>query len=263
MYDTHCHLTFKQFRDRVDAVLESAQQAGVQGCITVGTTPEDSAAALKLAQTYDNVWCSAGMHPLYANEPRDWAKLREVALDEKCVAWGELGLDNHYDDPPRTLQDEVLAGHLACIESWENQMGRRKPIIVHCRNAFDELLAVFRESPFEGDRFVFHCFTGGPDEARMVLDFGAWISFTGVVTFRNAKEVAEAARLVPADRIMVETDAPFLAPEPMRKVFPNEPQYVVHTARYLAELRGVSAEEFERVLDANAERFFGIGVERE
>jgi len=133
-----------------------------------------------------------------------------------------------------------------------------KPIIVHCRDSFDELIAIFSKAPFDPARYVFHCFTGTPEDARHVLEFGAWISFTGVVTFKNAHEVAEAARLVPDDRIMVETDAPFLTPEPLRKIRPNEPQYVIHTAAYLAQLRGCSERDFEQLTDANAERFFGI-----
>ncbi|MHC4991728.1 MAG: TatD family hydrolase, partial [Planctomycetota bacterium] len=135
-----------------------------------------------------------------------------------------------------------------------------KPIVVHCRDAIDDLLRVFGDAPFDHDRYVFHCFTGGPDDARKVLDFGAWISFTGVVTFANAPEVGEAAKLVPADRIMVETDAPYLSPEPVRKERPNEPKHVVHTARFLAQLRGVDPDEFEQQLDANAERFFGLDL---
>ena len=257
MIDTHCHLTFRDFDGQVDRVLADARAAGVRGAITVCTSPANVDDNIKLAERYDNVWCSAGMHPLYADEPRDWDALARAARHPKCVAWGELGLDNHYDKPLRTLQDEVLAEQLAMIESCAAD-GLAKPVIVHCRESFDDLLPVFRATSLDPTRFVFHCFTGDSDDARRVLDFGAWISFTGAVTFKNAGAIAEAAKLVPEDRIMVETDAPFLTPEPMRKVRPNEPQYVVHTARFLAGLRGVDRDAFERQLDANAERFFGI-----
>lgn len=259
MIDTHCHLTFEQFSGRVDQVLADAKMAGVLGAISVGTTPADCLQAQDLACRYDNVWCTAGIHPLSADEPREWPMIRKVAEHPKCVAWGELGLDNHYDDPPRSMQDSLLHEQLAFIESCAAD-GLRKPIIVHCRDAVDELLAVFHAAPFESNRYVFHCFTGSPDDARKVLDFGAAISFTGVVTFANAPQVAEAAKLVPADRIMVETDAPFLSPEPIRKVRPNEPKHVIHIARFLAELRGVEHHEFERQLDANAQRFFGLST---
>jgi len=257
MIDTHCHLTFDQYRDSLDDVVARARKAGVRGLITVSVTSANGAESLRLAETYDDVWCTAGVHPLYADKPRDWDAVRAVAAHPRCVAWGELGLDNHYDKPERSLQDAVLAEQLTVIESARVD-GLEMPIVVHCREAFDELLAVFRAAPFPPDRYVFHCFSGTPAEARKVLDFGAHISFTGIVTFKNATDVAEAAKLVPADRIMVETDAPFLTPEPLRKVWPNEPAHVVHTAKFLAELRGEDPKAFEAKLDENAQRFFAI-----
>jgi len=257
MFDTHCHLTFKHFAGRVDQVLSDAKFAGVNGVITVATSSQNTMKSLELAKQYDSVFCSAGAHPLYADEPCDFSILEEVAKHPKCVAWGELGLDNHYDRPSRKLQDKLLEDQLTFIEGQSND-GITKPIIVHCRQATDELLAIFKSAPFDPTRYVFHCFSESLDDARKVLDFGAWISFTGIVTFKNAPEVAEAAKLVPTDRIMVETDAPYLTPEPHRKIFPNEPKYVVHTACHLANLRGVDPQNFEQILDANAERFFGL-----
>ena len=264
MIDTHCHLTFPDFSERVDTILENARGVGVRGIIAVATTPDNARCGLDLAQKYENVWCTAGIHPLYADESNDPSSLPEIMSHPKCVAWGELGLDHHYDKPPRSDQLVVLEKQLAMIDSCDGDHDEghnecwKKPVVVHSRKSFDDLLAIFRTTQIEPSRFVFHCFTGNSDEAKKVLDFGAWISFTGVVTFSNAPEVAAAAKIVPADRIMVETDAPFLTPEPHRKTRPNEPKFVVHTARRLAELRGVSPEDFERQLDANAERFFGI-----
>ncbi len=185
---------------------------------------------------------------------------RAAATNDRCVAWGELGLDNHYPQPARPLQDRVLSDQLKVIEAASRE-GVVKPVIVHCRDAFDELLEVFAGTALDPSRFVFHCFTGTADDAKKVLDFGAWISFTGVVTFKNAPEVRAAAKLVPADRIMVETDAPYLSPEPVRTMRPNEPKNVVHVARLLAELRGSDPSAFEAQLDANAERFFGIELQ--
>jgi TatD DNase family protein len=257
MFDTHCHLTFRDYEGRVDTVLADARAAGVHGCIVVSTTSGNSAECLALAEAHDNVWCTAGVHPLYANEPVDWSAVRSVGEHERCVAWGELGLDNHYEKPSREYQDRVLSEQLRFIEACAAD-GLSKPVVVHCRKAADELLAAFRATTLDPSRFVFHCFTGSPDEAERILDFGAWISFTGVVTFSNAPEVAEAAKLVPADRIMVETDAPFLSPEPLRKMRPNEPKNVVHIARFLANLRGVDESDFERQLDENVRRFFGV-----
>jgi TatD DNase family protein len=255
--DTHCHLTFPDYDGRVERVLADAAAAGVRGCIVVSTTAANATACLALAEAHANVWCTSGVHPLYADAERDWGTIGRVAAHEKCVAWGELGLDNHYARPPRRVQDDVLSEQLGLIESCA-ATGLEKPIVVHCRKAVDDLLEVFRGTSLDPQRFVFHCFTGTPEEARRIVDFGAWISFTGVVTFRNAPEVAEAARIVPSDRIMVETDSPFLSPEPLRTMRPNEPRNVVHIGRFLAALRGEDPTRFEAQLDANAERFFGI-----
>lgn len=257
MIDTHCHLTFDHFADRVDDVVRDAQTAGVRGMITIATTSQDAEKSLAIARHFPNVWCSAGVHPLHSDEPCDWDAIRRVAEDTKCVAWGELGLDNHYTRPPRAVQHRILAEQLAQIERWSKE-GLDKPIVVHCRKAFDDLLGFFRDAPFAPDRYVFHCFTGTPDDARKVLDFGAWISFTGVVTFANAPEVAEAAKLVPLDRMMIETDSPFLSPEPVRNVRPNEPKHVRYVANHIAGLRGIAPSVFERTMDANAEQFFQI-----
>ena len=258
MIDTHCHLTFPDFAGQIDETLREAADAGVWGCISISTTSRDCLDALRVAQAHDNVWCTAGVHPLYSGKgPHDWQAVRNVAEDERCVAWGELGLDNHYDKPPRDTQRAVLAEQLAFIESCAHD-GIDKPVVLHCREAFDDLIPLLRASSLDPARMVFHCFTGGPDDARAVLDLGAMISFTGVVTYRNAREVAEAARLVPGDRIMVETDSPFLSPEPVRGTRPCRPAFVVHTARFLAELRGSTFGDFDRQTDANAQRFFSI-----
>jgi TatD DNase family protein len=260
MIDTHCHLTFKEFAGRTAEVLAAAREAGVRGAITIATTSADCERTLGLAKAHPNLWCSAGIHPLHSDEPVDWSLVQNSIEHPKCVAWGELGLDNHYPKPSREIQHRILEQQLAFIES-ASARGIRKPIVLHCREAFDDLLAVLGTASFPRDRYVFHCFTGSVADARKVLDFGAWISFTGVVTFANAREVAEAARLVPPDRIMVETDAPFLTPEPHRTVRPNEPRFVVHVASRLAQLRGVDPQVLEQQMDANAERFFGIRLD--
>jgi TatD DNase family protein len=257
MIDTHCHLTFDTYDARREAVIRAAREAGVSPMITVSTTSDNAMQSLHLATTYDDIYCTAGIHPLYSDQFIDWRVIKQVITHERCVAWGELGLDNHYKEPAAHIQRNVLEEHLAVIESV-HESGLVKPVVVHCRESFDDLLPVFRSSTLDPAKFVFHCFTGSVDDAKHVLDFGAWISFTGVVTFKNAPEVAAAAAIVPADRIMVETDAPFLTPAPHRKVWPNEPKYVVHTARHIADLRGEPYEEFERTLDANARRFFNL-----
>jgi TatD DNase family protein len=261
--DTHCHLTFPDFEGRVPEELAEAARHGVSGCITISTTPRNALECLRLATTYANVWSSAGIHPLYAAEgPFDFAPLRHCICQDRCVAWGEMGLDNHYSDPPRSLQAPVLLEQLALIREVDKngKAGANKPIVVHCREAFGDLIPILRDSGIAGERFVFHCFTAGPAEARQVLDFGAMISFTGVATYNNAREVMDAAVLTPGDRLMVETDAPYLSPQPVRGQRPCRPWMVSLTAKLIAEARGESYEDFERATDANAQRFFGITI---
>jgi TatD DNase family protein len=262
MVDSHCHLTFPEFRGRVADVMAAARAEGVLGAVTIGTSTADSVRSLDVARSHPDVWCTAGVHPLHSDEPIDWDAMRRCGLDPKCVGWGELGLDNHYPNPPRATQHRVLHDQLAQLISWRTEPALVKPIVVHCREAFAELLPILATSGLPRDRFVFHCFTGTAEDARSVLDFGAWISFTGVVTFRSARSVAEAARIVPGDRMMVETDAPFLAPEPVRTTRPNEPRFIPHIVRCIAALRGEPFEDCAARLDENTERFFGLSLRR-
>lgn len=257
MMDTHCHLLYPGIGERLDAVLAEARAAGVRGFVTIGTTTADSVASLRVASAHADVWCTAGVHPLHSHEPQHWPDMRTAGQHPHCVAWGELGLDNHWPQPDRATQRRVLDQQLEHILQWREE-GLDKPVVIHCRRAVDDLLPVLRATGLPPERFVFHCFTEGPDDARKVLDFGAWISFTGVVTFRNAPEVQASAKLVPDDRIMCETDAPYLSPEPVRSAKPCVPAYVMHTARYLAALRGADWATFDAMVDANATRFFGL-----
>ncbi|MGQ0626841.1 MAG: TatD family hydrolase [Phycisphaerales bacterium] len=263
MIDTHCHLTCPDFAGRLETVLAEALAAQVTGCITISTTPRDALAALVIAQSQPRVWSSAGVHPLYADQgPFDWRILRGCMDSDRCVAWGELGLDNHYPDPSRPVQHAVLEEQLAFIAACargEHGPPVARPIILHCREAFGDLLPILRRYEMPAQRYVFHCFTGTPADMRALLDFGAFVSFTGVVTYGNAKDVREAARLVPAGRLMVETDAPYLSPEPLRKVRPCTPAMVRHTAEALAALRSVPFEAFHEEINRTAHGFFGIG----
>ncbi len=257
MFDTHCHLTFDCFEGRIPQLLDLAREQGVRGCISISTTTGDLERLVSIAAAHPQVWCSAGVHPLYSDRPIDWSIMETAGRHPKCVAWGELGLDHHYSEPDRAIQHRVLEEQLGRIESLSAD-GLDKPVVIHCREAFADLLPVLDASSLPNDRFVFHCFTGDETDARGVLDFGAWISFTGIVTFANAASVARASDLVPDDRLMVETDAPFLTPEPHRTVRPNEPRFVGHVADFLANRRGRDRKEFEEILDGNAARFFGI-----
>lgn len=263
--DTHCHLTFPDFQGRIAEVIQRAQAQGVTGMITISTTTRDCLDALAVAKDHPNVWCTSGVHPLHAHEgPHEWGNIVSVARDRRCVAWGELGLDNHYQTPTADLQRMVLEDQLDLIVRCSRGQAPdgggpiNLPVVIHCREAFADLIPILRASGLPPDRMVFHCFTGGPDEARMVLDFGAWISFTGVATYRNAEEVRQAARLAPADRIMVETDAPFLSPEPKRGQRPCEPWMASLTAHRLAEVRGEPWMVFHERINRNSTRFFGV-----
>ncbi len=257
MIDTHCHITFDNYRGKVDEVLDNASKAGVTGVITVSTTTESALMCLAMANERPNVWCTSGIHPLHSDEgPHDWKVIRHVAASPRCVAWGEMGLDNHYDEPPKSVQLEALHTQLELIESTKNEID--KPVVLHCREAFDELIPILRTTSIDPGKFVCHCFTGNPDDMRLLLDFGAMVSITGVVTYKNTPEVREAVKLAPLDRIMVETDCPFLTPAPHRKIWPNEPKFARVTAEFIAELRGEPWDVFHNAINANTERFYGI-----
>lgn len=262
MIDTHCHLTFPDFSGGLADELDLCERHGVAGVITISTTSRDCVDALRIAESDPRVWCSSGVHPLYSDQgPHDWDTVLGCARSDRCVAWGELGLDNHCERPPSTVQHEVLREQLALIEGATAEDGEPalgKPIVIHCREAFNDLIPVLAASSLPNDRFVFHCFTGTADDAKNVLDFGAMISLTGVVTYKNARDVQAAAKLIPLDRLMVETDAPFLSPAPHRGERPCRPWMSSVTARFLADLRGESFDAFHAAINANTERFFGI-----
>lgn len=264
MIDTHCHLTFPEFAAAdspvggVDGVLQSAAAAGVSGVITISTTHHDAVKALAIAKQHERVWSSAGVHPLYAGDgPHDWDIMATCIKDSKCVAFGELGLDRFHHEPAMDVQFAVLDEQLAFINQMEQQ-GIVKPLILHCREAFADLIPQLAKRGVDGQRCVFHCFTAGPEEMRQVLDFGALVSFTGVVTYKSAKALREAIKLCPIDRIMVETDAPYLPPEPHRAHRPCVPAYTALTARSLAQTLGVGFDELHAQINATTSRFFGI-----
>lgn len=257
MIDTHCHLTYDGLHERVDDVIADAVAAGVDRMITVGTSPADARKAIALAGRYDNIYATAGLHPHYAG---DWPSptmlieaLRDLVSQPRVVALGEMGLDKHYADPPMKMQQAAFAAQLELAAEFPDL-----PIVIHNREATDDTLAMIADSELPGERFVFHCFTGTPDEIDKILAIGARVSFTGIITFKNAAAIAEASDRVPLERLMIETDSPYLAPEPHRKVRPNEPKYVVHVAEFLAKRRGMAVDAFAQAVDANADRFFGL-----
>lgn len=264
LVDTHCHLTYPGLAGDVPGVLARAREAAVERCVTIATSPADARKAAALLNAHANLCMAAGVHPHEAGKATDddLAALRDLHHGrwqggppaERLVAVGETGLDFHYDFAPPAAQERVLRVQLdlACT------VGR--PVVIHARKAEERVVDILREyAPLAG-RAVFHCFSGDVALARRILDAGFWLSFTGVVTFANSQAIQEAARFVPAERFMIETDAPYLSPEPVRKQRPCEPAMVVHTARFLAALRGVTFEALALQTTANARRFFGSSV---
>jgi TatD DNase family protein len=249
LIDSHCHLDDTQFDPDRDEVIERARQAGIGYMMSIGTGngPPDLEVALRLARKYDFIYATVGVHPHDAAKaiPETFAALEALASETKVLAVGEIGLDYHYDFSPRDVQREVFIAQLQLA-------GRAgKPIVIHTREAWSDTLVVLREH-WAGSGII-HCFSGGPAEARQVLDLGFYLSFGGVLTFPKAEALRDAARMTPADRILVETDAPYLAPVPKRGKR-NEPAFMVETARRLAEVRGVAPEHIAEVTTENFER---------
>jgi TatD DNase family protein len=250
MIDSHCHLTYDKLHPQLDAVLQRATAAGVHRIITIGTTVADAHRAIAVCKDHPNVRCAVGIHPHHSAEATDadLATLRTLEHDPHVLALGEMGLDYHYDFSPRDRQKHIFLAQL--------QLAREanRPIVIHCREAVDDCLAILNDFPeLTAD---FHCFTGTKDEARRILDRGHLLGFTGILTYKRSDDLREIARTIPADRMLVETDAPYLAPEPVRKHKANEPSFVIHTAATLAQVRRTTVEEIDRLTTQNVRRFF-------
>lgn len=253
--DTHCHLADAKLRDDVEGVIARACAAGVAQLISVGAIgPIDcDRLTVKLAERHDNVFAVVGVHPHDAKDctPDRIAQLRELAASKKVVAIGESGLDFHYMHSPPGAQEASLRAHLALAAELD------LPIVIHCREAEQRLIEIVREVGIPPRGGVIHCFTGDRDAAREFLALGFCISFSGIITFKNSASIREAAAIVPADRVMVETDSPYLAPEPYRGKH-NEPAYVTRTLEMLANLRRVDASSLGAQVIANAARVFRL-----
>ncbi|MCP4375396.1 MAG: TatD family hydrolase, partial [bacterium] len=233
LIDTHCHLADRRLHNNVDQVISDAADAGVNMMISVAANLPDARIAADIASKHAEVYCTAGVHPHHAAEQNEnyLDDIEQLAAHERNVAIGEIGLDYHYDYSPRPRQREVFAEQLALA----TRLG--KVIMIHTREAFDETMEVIRDSGVDGSTLVFHSFTGGPSEVRDVLDIGAMVSYSGIATFKTADDIRDGVLIVPDDRILVETDAPYLSPEPVRSAKVNQPAYVSHVAARLASLR--------------------------
>ena len=253
LIDSHCHLDYPPMSDDLDATLERARAAGVEQCIHIGCSPKTMAPAVELAQAHASVFASVGIHPHDARllDAQLLAEIERLAGEAKVVAVGETGLDYHYDFSPREAQLPAFAAQIELARKLD------KPLVLHIRDAHADAWEVLDAHPPRANPGVVHCFTGTPEEAERWLERGWHISFSGISTFKKAAELREAAALVPPERILLETDAPYLAPEPLRGR-KNEPANVAFTCVALAAVRDESPEQLAKRAAENTRRLFGI-----
>ena len=255
LIDSHCHLADPRLRDDVDSVIARAAEGGVTTLRSVGAigSIDTDRLTVEIAANHENVYAAVGVHPHDARacDRERIAQLRDLAQSPRVVAIGESGLDFHYMHSPQEEQESSLRRHLELASELN------KPIVIHCRDAEARLVAIVREIEMPARGGVIHCFTGDEKAARDFLALGFHISFSGIVTFKSATPVREAARIVPDDRVMIETDAPYLAPEPHRGRR-NEPAYVARTFEVLAQLRGNDSAKLAEAIRTNTARLFAL-----
>jgi TatD DNase family protein len=247
--DDHCHLDLTAERGpSADEAVAAARAVGVERLITVGTDVASSVAAIEVARAQEGVWATAGVHPHDAKE--GWDGLEALLAEPEVVAVGECGLDYHYDHSPREAQRRSFAAQIALAHAHD------LALVVHTREAWDDTFDILGAEGVP-ERTVIHCFTGGPDEARRCLDLGTHLSFSGIVTFKGAPEVREAVELCPLDRLLVETDSPFLAPVPHRGR-PNQPAFVTLVGEAVADVKQAPLAAVAEATWANAARVYGL-----
>lgn len=254
LIDTHAHLTFEGLENRIDDVLAKSRAAGVVEWVTIGTDRGHIDKVLRLLPQKAALWAGFGYHPHYANDitDADIFFLKEALKAERAVAVGETGLDYHYDNVVPDNQKRLFRKHLDLAAQM------RKPVIVHTRDAFDDTMMLLSEYAGKLTNVVIHCYGGNAEQTRTVLERGYYVSFTGTVTFKRSDALREVAKMIPIERMMVETDCPYISPEPVRRIQHNEPSMMVHTARCLADLHGTSLERFAEITTATARAFFGL-----
>ena len=252
LIDSHCHLDFPEFAAELPAVISRAKAAGVERMITISTRVAKYEVYRAIAEAHEEVWFSVGTHPHQAHEEPDVSVEQLVGLSShpRCVAIGEAGLDYHYDKSPRDVAETVFRRHI--------EAARRTglPLVIHSRDADEDMARILRDEMGKGAfTALLHCFTSSRDLAMAGLDLGLYVSFSGVLTFKNSQELRDLVRDIPLDRLLVETDAPFLAPVPHRGKR-NEPSFVAETARVLAEAKGVSFSEITEKTTGNVLKIF-------
>lgn len=253
LFDTHVHLNDEQFNDDLEEVMKRAQEAGVEHMVVVGFNRETIERALQIVEKYDFLYASVGWHPVDAIDmtEEDLMWLEEKARHPKVVAYGEIGLDYHWDKSPKDIQQEVFRKQIRLAKKL------RLPLIIHNREATEDIIQVLKEEDAKEIGGIMHCFSGSAESAKECLRLNFLISLGGPVTFKNAKKPKRVAEQVPLDKLLIETDCPYLAPHPYRGKR-NEPAYVKLVAEQIAELKGISYEEVARATTENAKKLFGI-----
>ena len=251
LFDTHAHMDDRAFREDRDALIAGLPEKGVGLVMNPGCSLESSRNAVALAEKYPHVYAAVGSHPDVADEVNDTVldEYRKLCKLQKVMAIGEIGIDYHYEDIPRDLQKRAFRMQLELAREV------KLPVIVHERDAHEDGMAIVKEFPDVTG--VFHCYSGSAEMARQLVDLGWYIGFTGVLTFKNARKAIETAASIPLDRIVLETDCPYMAPEPFRGKR-NDPGYIYRMAEKLAEIRGLSVEEIQNITTENGKRLYQI-----
>lgn len=254
LIDTHAHLTYEGLAERVDEVLARSRAAGVTRWITVGTKMDDNLKTLELIGKHRNMYGAMGYHPHEADAitAADMALLGQQAHHAKVVAIGETGLDYHYMHSSADNQQRIFRAHL------DVAVDLQKPVVIHTREAFDETMDILDDYAGNLKAVVIHCYGGDAAQTQRVLASGYYVSFTGTVTFPRSEALREVARTIPLERVMIETDCPFISPHPKRNTKPNEPSLLIHTAQCLADVYGMEIEEFAQKVSKTSESFFNF-----
>lgn len=253
LFDTHVHLNARQFKSDYEEVIQNAQDIGVKYMVVVGFDDETIPLAIKIAEQYEHIYAAVGWHPVSAIDYTDehYDMLKQLSDHPKVVAIGEMGLDYHWDTSPKDVQEKVFRSQIKLAKEVN------LPIIIHNRDATTDVIRILKEEHAQEAGGVMHCFNGTKEEMNECIEMNFYISFAGPVTFKNAKDLKEVAKVAPLDRLLIETDAPYLAPHPYRGKR-NEPAFVKLVAEEIAQLKGLSYEKIAEKTTENARHFFGL-----
>ncbi len=256
LIDTHAHLTFDELKQDVDNVVKRSIEAGITGWVTVGTEPGGLAPAVEVAQRYENMSAAVGIHPHYAKDitKKDLEEVNSLCQKDIVRAVGEMGLDFHYNFSAQDAQRQLFEKQLNIAAETG------KPAIIHSRNAFDETLEILRPYVDRVKKMVVHCWGGSVEQTRTILDLGLYLSITGIVTFKKSDQLRESVKIIPTDRLMLETDCPYISPEPVRNQRPCEPWMLVHTAEKVAQVKEMPVGELADQTTRTAKSFFNIDL---